>query len=276
MKNKLIMLVGAFAVLFTACQPSENRLELTNSFDPDDVTLVAYQETPGSNQITLQMTTEGVMGSWNYNIGSASTDKVTFVYPMTGTHTFTYTISNQYIDGSLDNIVTGITKTIDVTIDQIDVAPADAYAYLVGWEYDSKEWEFAGEPGDGGFWFYMAEGDNPDVWSGCWWNAGNDWCTPFDYEGSMVFNLDGAANLLHYEYDGATADVGTFSFNSSFSMFYTAGDGMILGGYAFSTDPANLCSEFTIIELTDDSFILYCSNAPAHGTGWVWAFRPVE
>ena len=90
--NKIFYsLIIAFTVLMvSSCDPIVDEQHLENSTDVSGVQLVATQSTPGGNLITLQMTTPGVTGYWDFNIGRSYSDKAEFIYPIPGTATFTF------------------------------------------------------------------------------------------------------------------------------------------------------------------------------------------
>ncbi|MFR9548541.1 MAG: hypothetical protein SNG57_06535 [Rikenellaceae bacterium] len=266
MKNIFLSLIAVSGLLFTACETTERELE--NSFDPDNITLEVIQATEGSNVVTLKMSTDGVMGEWSYGFGSKVTDEVNVVYPYTGTFECTYTVYNQYIESD-GSVTTGITKSVEVTVSDIVEAAAPEYEYLVGEELVSKSWEFAGSPGDGSSFCYMASKTN---WEEMWWNWGNS-VEFYDVYGYITFDLQGGMNLTYHDSASAAGVTGSFSFNSSFTTFYTSGDAMILGA---STNYGELITTFEIIELTSDSFILYVSETPKGDSGWVWKFVPKE
>jgi hypothetical protein len=152
--NKITLFIVALTLLFSACEPIVEREVLENSTSAENVELVATQATEGGNRIELNMTTPGVTGYWDYNLGRAYTNKVEFIYPIPGTSTFTFvgTLGAEFF-----------TKTIDVTITQLDAAlDQDWYDLVSENTSEGKTWEFAGEGGDGGLWWFMSPPDNPD------------------------------------------------------------------------------------------------------------------
>ena len=66
----------AFAMALLACEPIEDRLELKNSFDPEKIELKVVQPSTGSNKLSIQMNTPGVVGFWDYGIDRGFTDRV--------------------------------------------------------------------------------------------------------------------------------------------------------------------------------------------------------
>ncbi len=266
MKKIFLSLFAACGLIFTACEAEQK--ELTNSFEPDEITLEVIQESAGSNVVTLKMTTPGVMGEWSYGFGTAVTDEVSVIYPYTGTFECTYTVYNQYIESD-GSITTGITKSVEVNVTEILAAAAPEYEYLVGEELISKDWVFAGTPGSDILFCYMASKTN---WEEKWWDWGASQTSNSEVlTGYLTFDLQGGLNLTYHSSASAAGVSGTFSFNSSFTTFTTGGEAQILGAYTNYTEKI---TSFTVIELTADSFILYVSETPKGDSGWVWKFIP--
>jgi len=261
--NKISLFIVALTLLVAACDPIVEREVLENSTSAENVELVATQATDGGNRIELNMTTPGVTGYWDYNLGRAYTNKVEFVYPIPGTSTFTFvgTLGAEFF-----------TKTIDVTITQLDAAlDQDWYDLVSENTSEGKTWEFAGEGGDGGLWWFMSPPDNPDGYMTAWWNAGGTCCPPGDVNGQMTFDLDGAANYTYYSGPDAEGVTGSFVLDVE-NQVLTFSGADILGA---DDDKKNPDSEYQIISLTENELILY-TPTNAGGTGWTWIFKPVE
>ncbi|MFR9496106.1 MAG: hypothetical protein SNG81_07020 [Rikenellaceae bacterium] len=262
MKSKFYIAVAAlFAV---ACNPITTDVELTNSFDKDNIVLKAYQTTSGSNEITLRMESEGITGYWDYTIGTKYSDECTFIFPYTGTHTFTYYVTTPYIiDGDVGN-TEYVAATIDVEVTTMDTALADAYYHLVGSDLGGKTWVF---DTSASYYWTMVDGSNS---GSVWWSPAGDWVFPGDLEGKMYFNVSGGANYDYYSSADATPVNGNFVFNGSYTTlsFPTAGAD-ILGSNGGSTT-------YEIITLTDDTLVLFSSYVEAYGTGWLWSYKPQE
>ncbi|WP_108422368.1 hypothetical protein [Flagellimonas amoyensis] len=264
-KNRItiIMLASLYAAIaLMSCEPIEDRSYLENNTDVAGVELVATQSTQGGNQIELHMTTPGVTGYWDYNLGRAYTDRVEFIYPIPGTATFTFT-------GTLG--AEFFSKTIEVQIDQLDHSLDQDWYDLVGEETAlGKTWVFDGGPDpDGGMWWYMSPNNDPASWQTAWWNAAGDCCPPVDAAGRMVFDLDGAANYTYYSGPSADPVEGNFVLSVTDQTLTVTGAN-ILGAEAPRGNPNGV---YTIISLTEDEMILYVPNNEG-GTGWTWIFRP--
>lgn len=259
--NKTIyLLVGLAMLVFTACEPTVDEMELSNSTTVDGVELIATQSTVGGNMITLNMVTPGVTGYWNYNLGKALTDKVTIIYPIPGKATFTFvgTLGAEFFE-----------KTVDVQIDQLDNALDQDWYDLVGTDTAAgKTWVFDREAGGGGLWWYMSAPGDPANWASLWWNAGGTCCPPGDANGKMKFDLDGAANYTYFADAGGAGQLGSFVLDVANKKLDVNGVNILGGGNG------NAAGIYDIVELTEDKLILYDPLSETQGTGWTWIFRP--
>jgi hypothetical protein len=266
--NKVIsLIVGMLILLLAACEPIENRDTLTNSFDPNNIELAVVQSTTGGNELSIQMNTPGVAGYWDYVIDKKFSDRVDVIFPIPGTSTFTFHVTTPYLENGDINTISYASKSIDVTINQLDHALPEAYYKLIGTNLEGKTWVFDGVGGDGRLWWYMSD---PGKWNGLWWNAGGECCPPADVSGKMVFDLDGGANFTYYASSTADPVTGSsFAFNADYTKLTIKGEANILG----SMDGGGNSKVFEIKEFTNDRLTLFVSNA-AWGTGWTWVFKP--
>ena len=245
----------------SSCNSIVDEKFLENSTDVAGVELVATQTTDGGNEIVLDMTSPGVTGYWDYNLGKALTNRVEFIYPIPGTATFTFvgTLGAEFF-----------TKTIDVQIDNLDHAlNQDWYDLVSENTAEGKTWVFAGEGGDNGLWWFMSPPDDPASYMSAWWNAGGTCCPPEDVAGKMVFDLNGAANYTYYSGPDAEGATGSFVLDVE-NQTLTVNGVDVLGATADAKSPNGV---YQIISLTEDELILYVPNN-AGGTGWTWIFRP--
>jgi hypothetical protein len=264
-----ILTIGTLA-LIGACEPIEDRDVLTNSYDPDNIELIATQTADGTgNGITLKMNTPGVNGYWDYKLNKGLTNEVSFISPFMGDVTFTYTVSTPYIPNGKLNQRETITKDITVSILVADQPVPQAYKYLVGEDLQTKTWVFDGSGGDGERWWYMSDPADP---LGLWWNAGGECCPPTDATGKMVFDLAGAANYTYFA-DAAGAGVtgGSFAFSADFGKLTITGPADLLGVNGCGTHSNGRI--YNIVELTADKLVLSVPNASC-GSGWTWVFVP--
>ncbi len=265
MKSKIFLAIAALCA--ASCSPIVDDIELTNSFDKDNIQLSYSQETPGSNEFTLKLESQGITGYWDYIINKAYTDEVTVIFPYTGTHTLTYHSTTPYINGGDISDREYVSETIEVEVTQLDVALNEAYYNLVGEDLGGKTWVFDGEVNDGGVWWAMVSPTNP---AEVWWNAGGTGVPPADANGKMYFDVDGGANYDYYASPDAAPVRGSFVFDGTFSTLTFPGDANLMGTNNNAAGPS---TTFEIVELTPDRLVLFTSTTNG-GTGWIWAFRP--
>ncbi|WP_194768098.1 hypothetical protein [Tamlana sp. I1] len=256
--QKILNLLMVFIVLiFAACEPIVDEESLKNTTDVDGVELVATQSTPGGNGITLEMVTPGVTGYWDYNIGRAYSDKAAFTYPIPGNNTFTFigTLGAEFF-----------TKTIEVQVDQLD-QPLDQDWYdLVSDDTSAgKTWVF---DKSGPYW-YMCAPNDINAWEGVWWDAGPCCINDGNGDGSMTFNLDGAANYIRVATTGAAPQTASFALDVPNQKLAFTGELNILGDDPSRSNPAGV---YEIIRLTETELILYLPLTPAGDSAWVWKF----
>lgn len=262
---KSLLLVSAVA-FFASCDPVVDQEHLKNNSTVEGVELIATQNDQNGNTIELKMNTPGIVGYWDYNLGRAYTDRVEIVYPIPGTSTFTFT-------GTLGSEF--FTKTIDVTVDVLDTRLDQDWYDLVSEDTSGgKTWVFAGGPSpDGGLWYYMSPPGDPAAWGTAWWNAGGDCCPPYDAAGKMHFDLNGAANYMHYT-DASSGDntLGSFVLDTE-NKKLTINGADLLGAGGEGECGFNSGDTYDIISLTEDELILYIPSAPC-GSGWTYIFKP--
>lgn len=250
----------AAVALFAACDPIVDEDHLKNNTTVDGVELIATQNAQGGNTIELKMNTPGVTGYWDYNLGRAYTDKVTIVYPIPGTSTFTFTgtIGSEFFS-----------KTIDVTVDVLDTRlDQDWYDLVSENTAGGKTWVFATERE---LWWYMSPPGDPAVWASLWWNAA-ECCPPVDLNGKMTFDLNNAANYTHYADAGADGTAGSFVLDVA-NRKLTLKNAPLLGASVDWEGGWNPGGVYDIISLTEDELILYYANAQ-WSSGWTWIFKP--
>jgi len=261
--NKIKNLCFVFlALTFAACEPTIDEQYLSNTTDVDGVELVAIQSTAGGNKITLEMVTPGVTGYWDYNLGTALTNKITFIYPIPGTSTFTFTgtLGAEFFE-----------KTIDVQVDQLDnELDQDWYDLVSEDTVAGKTWVFDRADDGSGLWWFMSAPNNPDGAWGVWWNAGGTCCPPSDANGKMHFDLNGAANYTHFEDAAGEGQEGGFVLDVTNQQLIVSGAPML--GYA----AGNADGVYEIVSLDEDQMVLYLNNNEANGTGWTFVFRPED
>ncbi|HWS60232.1 MAG TPA: hypothetical protein VN182_04830 [Flavobacterium sp.] len=253
----LYLLLASFMLIFSACEPIVEEENLSDSTDVAGVQLVATQSPPGGNKVTLKMSSPGITGYWNYNLGLALTNEYTVVYPIPGKNTFTYvgTLGSQFFS-----------KTIDVQIDRLDTPLEQDWYDLVSTNtVAGKTWVFDRAVN---LWWFMSAPNNPDGAMGAWWDA-NNCCPPSDAAGKMHFDLNGAANYNHYETSTATPTKGSFVLDTK-NHKLIINKSKMLGSAAGNKDGV-----YSIIELTDTKMVLYLNNSEVYNTGWTFVFKPL-
>ena len=273
MKTRIFSILSIIALCFIAsCQPTEDRVPLKNSYNPEQPLDIQVTQTGNKgNGITLKVLTPGVFGEWQYGVGSKKSDEVSFIYIATGEATFTFNVFNSVFTqgpNGIFEVQRGFKQEVKVQVDEIDQPLPERYALLCGDDLSAgKNWVLNGTNSDGGLWWYMCPAGNPAKWQEAWWNAGGTGAAPADASGSMNFNLNGGAN--YSKTNAGTTTSGSFAFSPDYSKITISGAD-ILGFDPIRVSPNN---EYTIIELTKDKLVLYASNNGG-GTGWVWVFRP--
>jgi len=265
-------------LLFSSCDPIEDREILSNSFNPDEIELAVVQETQGGNKLSIQMNTPGITGYWDYLIDKKFTDRVEVVFPFTGIHEFTYHVTTAYMPEGKPESREYVEKTVSVEITQLDEPLPEAFYALIGNDLAGKTWVFDGGPEpDGRLWYFMSENDKPEKHMSPWWNAAGDCCPPPDAAGRMVFDLEGGANYTYYAGPDAEPVKGTFAFNGSYTTLTLAGGANILGHIAQDGNQNGTDNgEYNMMMLSSDKLVLYNPKSPGYGTGWTWVFVPQE
>lgn len=264
------ILAGVSLFALCSCDPIEDRDELKNSFDIDNIKLEVVQATQGGNKLSIRMNTPGVTGYWDYILDTKTTDRVETVFPFTGTHEFTYYVTTPFMSEDSPESKEYVSKKVSVTIDKLDEPLPEAYYALVGSDLGGKTWVLDKENkwSDGQYLFWaMVNGSN---WKELWWNAG-DCCAPADANGKMVFDLAGAPNYTYYNSADGAGIKGSFAFSGDFTAIFFKGQ-PILG---YDEARVNPDSKYTIIELTDNRMVLHTSTSKG-GTGWIWVFKAIE
>lgn len=270
--QKFLNIVLAISLgAIVACAPIADSHELVNTFNPNDIQLRSVQNPAGSNVITLQMNTPGVTGFWDHVTGLGLSDEVTFAFPFTGRHTFTYHVSTPFIPAN-GNIMQRefITRTIDVDIDFIaEGSLAPQWVYLAGGE--KRTWKVdVNAPNNG--WF-MSSLTNPFA---LWWSPANP---PAVNNARVVFDLIGRPGFTLYP--SATAEpIGNTSWfvTPDWSELRLVGDANIMGQTG-GPGPARFPQVFEIYELTENQLVLHSIRNNAAGDidhGWTWILIPED
>ncbi len=260
--KKINLFLASLVLILVACEPNVDQEHLKNTTDVAGVELVATQSTAGGNEITLQMTTPGITGYWDYVLGKGLTNKKTIVFPVTGTFDFKFV-------GSLGAEI--FEKPITVNIENLDTPVPPEWRALLGDDAagDGKTWVFNGTPGNGAFWYMSPKDGTPDQWNSIWWNAGD--CCVADPYGKMKFDLAGGANYTYYSDATATGQEGSFELDIPNQTISFIG-APILGGQDETRLPKD--GIYHIISLTESELIIWTPLTVAGDSGWTWVFKP--
>jgi hypothetical protein len=273
MKN--LFLYAIAAALLMACDPIENRQELSGGITADQLKISAIPEIRdgvNSNYVILNSDGNPCLSSWDYGSGTLLGTGGRVQLLLEGDNDIVYTGLNP--DG------TKITKTLTVHVDRAyDVAPEWGIFCGSGekvWKWDdqaSAVW------GNGGYLANTAPG---------WWTVAVDGMeeqTPGEgAAASMTFSLKGAA-LIKNKSNGST-EQGTFSFDMSQTTMNAGGDALwaigklttsrvtVLSGKQPNGDNAPVYS-YDILKLNENELVLGFPEpgAGAWGTAWYWLFR---
>lgn len=271
--NKKIFF-AAFALVglaMTSCDPIEDRDSLSNAFNADAIEVSASQDIAGGNKITLKMNTPGVQGYWDYKMGNAFSDEVTFVCPFKGELEFTFHSTTPYIVNGKYTTENLPSKSIKVTVSQLNNKLDQEYYTICGNDLGGKKWVF--DKPSGQFW-YMANSDGKEKWNDCWWNACGDWSP--DPDAALQFDLDGGLMVRHYNNaDDATPNaVASFAFSDKsggkYNKIVIPNEAMV--GVDGNSNPAD--GVYEIVTLEEDKMVLYTNNTIGRGTGWAWILVP--
>jgi hypothetical protein len=241
-------------------QPQESQLDFTmtpSSSNPNIINFVDASSRPGIANWTFG---NGVKGKGSEVVG---------VYPSKGTYDVVLTLVT---DGGYET--TGKT----VTVEQDDYSLVEPDLRNLVRDSEGKDWVFGGTGGDGGLWYFMSEGGNPDGHMSAWWNTGGTCCPPPDVDGKMHFNIVGGSNYLYYESSDAEPVEGSFSFNTedpdNMTLTLTGAD--ILGHITHEDVVAGSdTGTYQVMSITEDKLVLY-TPSNGYGTGWTWVFVPAE
>lgn len=269
--NKTIIYISMLLmVLFAACEPVENRLEMGKPITAEQLNISATPvvvDGKKSNKVVMENHSP-VMSSWNYGVGVSQKMTDTVLLVITGDNDIIFTGLNP--DG------TTITKTLTVNVEELTFPVPEEWGLLCG--DGEKEWVWAETApwGNGG---YLAS-SGP-----AWWIVDQEGLEgQVEGEGpntSMVFSINGAS-ITKNRNDG-TSETGSFSFDMSkqklagdalwaIGQFKTVGTTILCG---ISPDEGSIpVNTFDILELTENRLVL--SYAPAGtgawGTAYFWVF----
>nr|WP_321353580.1 hypothetical protein [uncultured Draconibacterium sp.] len=275
MLNKLIYLIAIAAVLFTACDPIEDRDVMSGAITADDLDISAVpQIIDGKNSNFIDLNSDGVgcLTSWNYGNGVTTETKTTVQMVLDGTQDIVFTGLNG--DGSQ------ITKTITIQIDTLIDVPEE-WALLCGtgeksWVWDDTDGQAVW--GNGGYlgctspcWYTVPVGDMDAQAAGEGLNS------------ELVFSVSGSS--LTKVYSDGSSETGTFTFDMSKTTSYEGGglwakgklttqNITVLAGFQSNFGGAPIY-EYDILRLDEDKLYLGWPEpgVGAWGAAWFWMFK---
>lgn len=294
-KINLLYIIGIVLVLF-ACEPIEDREIMGEIAAVNSIQVDVHGITAGSNRIILKNNTLQYNVVWDYIINKSTKQTDTVDLPFLGTQQI---IAHAFSDGGMLDI------PINVEITSIDY-PLDAqWSLLAGSDIDGKTWVWAG---DNSYSTTSILGfPEPAVWglgggSTALLPDGNIFALgttsiqyvvpqyfgmPGDAEGTMKFDLNGAANYTYTDKsdpENPVTNKGSFSlrlkdtslpdYNSNPSQVTLIGAPIILKDVASALSsqagtPANPVT-FDIVKLTEDELHLRSSGP---GLSVVWLLK---
>ncbi len=273
--NKIkIYLCAVIACIMVSCDPIENRDEMGGVLQESDLQLEVYSSSEGSNQVIFANNTPNIGSHWNYGSGISIRQRDTVLLPFLGDTKVTFT-------GICSGGTVSTTRT--VKIDKLDHPTEKEWTLLAGtdsngkvwmWDYDELTdgvWGSGGYPGDSApAWFVAKAGDmdeqDPDA----------------GLEGTMLFDLNGAANFTKRKKDGTILEKGSFQFDMSKKKekgdgtFWSIGtltiiDGSVLKGVS-PNEGGITVHELDILTLTQDKLVLG-RVMPNGWEAWFWCFK---
>lgn len=252
----LKFIIGIFTmVYFSACNPIEDRNELTGTLSPDEIEIAVNVD---GNKITMENKTPGVLPYWDYGTGFSNKNKETILQPFAGEHSIKFTAYGVGYKG--------------VTVERKVVVENNDLDYFK----TPESWNLLSGNGEGKTWIWDLDKVNPygngsemmtDVE---WWGPGvlamkNDG-TAYD---EMTFDLQGAANftLTHKKDDGTVLSVEK-AFFKTFQTTYnkkTFNQVEIIGGKISKGSDNNLT--YDIVKLNETELVLRERHS-----GWAWIY----
>lgn len=288
MKKQILYLIAGLALLFTACDPIEDRYALPEGITAEQLDITA---TPvvvngvNSNKIVLENHSP-VLSKWNYGIGVSQkpTDTILMVVP--GVQVITFTGRNG--DG------TEITKELSVTVDELSFEVPAQWEYLCG--TGEKKWVW-----DESLGFIWGNGGYRGSAKPEWWGRTladieeEDAYAGWDANSFMTFSITNGATLTKSTSTGSKVESGSFQFNMSDTIWYNGGSqvwasGVLKTGVTVlqgvsQNDGRAPVYEYDIIKLTSDQMILAYKTRTGWSAdnwgewgaeAWFWVFKPAE
>ncbi len=272
--KRLFIYTALLTAAFTACDPIENRDEMTGAITADQLQISA---TPvvvngkNSNKIILENNSP-CLTLWDYGLGTSTRAYQEVLLVLPGENTIKFTGLNA--DG------TTITKELTVKVDELSFEVPKEWALFCGTGVKTWTWEDSAPCyGNGGYLSNVAPG---------WWLVNVDDVggqVPGEGKGAELIFSTAGSKLTKKRTDGTT-EAGTFSFDMSKTTNDAGGTNLwgigklatknvtiLVAKSPDSSEGAPL--ELDILKLTDAQMAL--SYAPAGtgawGTAHYWVFK---
>ncbi|GHT35383.1 hypothetical protein AGMMS49574_24670 [Bacteroidia bacterium] len=270
MKNLFISIIALGCASLVACDPIENRDELSGAITADQLNITAVPEIrDGVNSNYIHVSSDGnpVLPSWDYGSGTLqATDGVVQVL-LAGDNDIVFTGWNG--NG------TQITKKLTVHVDRTYDVPEE-WGLFCG--DGSKTWVFdATTDNNHPYGIGGSGGDRFPTWWGPEYGSFDEW------DAKMTFALDGGA-IFTKTLSNGTVQKGTFSFDLSkkvgtWSRGIVSFKGASIPNPVSVNNKAGNAYDFYIITLAPDQLVL--SNMSGNGVpdnpsgeANFWMFRP--
>lgn len=278
MKNKIITLLALSALLFTACDPIEDRDDMGRLLTESELAFDLIQEPAGSNTIIFENKTPAVIPYFDWGAGFSNKARTEAYIPFAGDYKVTFTA---YTGGG------AVSVTRDFTVAQNDPVYFEDPAWdLITGDGAGKTWEFASDitTFNGYIWgngAYKGMPPGPSWWGRSAADAADD---KIDLNAELYFDLEGAANIRSVS-NGATT-TGTFDIKLGEKVLSDDGQVWSIGSLelAGTTIPhgisinegSKLVYKFDICTLNEDELILAYNTGNDGGSGsetWFWRFK---
>lgn len=256
---KKTYIISLLTVLFTiACNPIEDRHELTGELSPEDIDISV---TVDGNTISMKNYTKGIIPYWDYGTGFSNKNEVTVLQPFAGDHTIKFTAY-----GIGDH---GVTVERVVTVAENDM---DYFK-------DPESWNLLTDNGKGKVWVWNMDKDLPygngsEMMTNVeWWGPSKaDMIADGSAYDELYFDLKGAANysLIHKKADGTVLSTEKGFFNT-FTTTYnkqTFNQVEIIGSKISKGTDNGLT--YDIVKLNENELVLRERHA---GYAWIFFFK---
>lgn len=269
MKNIMILTLLMAALSFVACDPIEDRAEMTGSITADQIqATVTVEQIDGQNVNKVKFSCSSPIScQWSNGVDTKTGASGEMSLFLLGENTVT--LKGLCADGSI------VEKEFPVNVDKIHYAIDPTYGLLFG--SGEKVWKWAETDclGNGG---WRADQQGPE-----WWKL-----DPAAVEEQMP--AEGGNATMKFSLVGKKIE---FSNGKSGVIDFTMGDACFDGWYGtFSSTCGVLCgkvfndcylpagsmiTKYQLVSLTEDRLVLaWCedeTNKEWSGTGWWWVFE---